>query len=93
MWGPAHAEIALDSFKFQGSGVFHRDEEFWRSPAQFLLLMDHFSTSPMPNHYLCTVQQNPMVTYNYNQQQQKKIVMQALEVQFHQEQRIPGNSN
>lgn len=72
MWGPAHAEIALDSFKFQGSGVFHRDEEFWRSPAQFLLLMDHFSTSPMPNHYLCTVQQNPMVTYNYNQQQQKK---------------------
>lgn len=71
MWGLAQAEIAQDSFKFQGSDVSHTDAEFCRGPAQFLLLMDLLSASPMPNHYLCTVQQNPMVTYNNNQQPKK----------------------
>lgn len=66
-----HAEIAQDSFKFQGSGVSHTDAEFCRRPAQFLLLMDHLSASPMPNHYHCTMQQNLIVIYNNNQQQEK----------------------
>lgn len=73
MWGLAQAEIAQDSFKFQGSDVSHTDAEFCRGPARFLLLMDHLSASPMPNHYLCTVQQNPMVTYNNNQQPKENL--------------------